>query len=152
MKITLTIIFLFISLQAVNFKARVIGIHDGDSITVLTGENEQMKIRLEGIDCPELKQAYGQRARLATSELCFGKEVRIELKGKDRYGRILAYIYVGKMCVNKELLQQGMAWHFKKYNHDAELADLEVQARKSKLGLWAQKDPVAPWEFRKKKQ
>jgi micrococcal nuclease len=69
----------------------------------------------------------------------------------DRYGRTLAYICVGDTCVNKELLKLGMAWHFKKYNNDQELAQLEIQAREMKVGLWSQQDPIAPWDFRSKK-
>lgn len=139
-----------VALQLAVFKARVIGVHDGDSITVLTSDNRQIKVRLEGIDCPELKQDFGQRTRQATSALCFGKEVRVQQTGKDRYGRALAYVYVGDVCVNKELLKQGMAWHFKKYNSDSGLAALESDARAQKIGLWSQPNPTPPWEFRKK--
>jgi len=135
-------------LQLAVFKARVIGVHDGDSITVLTSDNQQIKVRLEGIDCPELKQDFGQRAKQATSALCFGKDVRVQQTGKDRYGRTLAYVYVGDVCINKELLKQGMAWHFKKYNSDPEYAKLENKARSQKVGLWSHPNPVAPWDFR----
>ncbi len=140
---------LLLALQLAVFKAKVIGVHDGDSITVLTSDNKQIKVRLEGIDCPELKQDFGQKAKQATSALCFGKDVRVQQTGKDRYGRTLAYVYVDNICVNKELLKQGMAWHFKKYNSDPELAKLENIARSQKIGLWSQPNPVAPWEFRR---
>jgi micrococcal nuclease len=132
------------------FNAKVIGITDGDTIVVLTLDNQQVKIRLEGIDCPEMKQDFGTRAKQATSDLCYGKRVSIHKSGVDRYGRTLAYVYVGDTCINKELLRLGMAWHFKKYNGDQELAQLEIQAREKKVGLWSQQDPVAPWDWRKK--
>jgi micrococcal nuclease len=149
MKAFILIIIFIISFQNTTFNALVIGIHDGDSITVLTSENQQIKVRLEGIDCPELKQDFGQRAKLAASDLCFNKQVRVVQTGKDRYKRTLAFVYVGDVCVNKELLKQGMAWHFKKYNHDPELANLEKEARSAKRGLWSQPAPIPPWEFRK---
>ena len=145
------ILCLAISFQVPDvFNAMVIGITDGDTIVVLTSDNQQIKIRLEGIDCPEMKQGFGTKAKQATSDLCFGKQVSIHKSGVDRYGRTLAYVYVGDTCINKELLKLGMAWHFKKYNGDQELAQLEILAREKKVGLWSQQDPIAPWEWRKK--
>lgn len=140
-------VFLF---QQEIFQAKVIGITDGDTIIVLTKDKKQVKIRLEGIDCPEMKQDFGTKAKQATSDLCFGKQVSIHKSGVDRYGRTLAYVYVGDTCINKELLKLGMAWHFKKYNGDQKLAQLEILAREKKVGLWSQQDPIAPWEWRKK--
>lgn len=143
----LTIVFLSSNV----FDAKVIGVTDGDTIVVMTEDKQQVKIRLEGIDCPESKQDFGDRAKQATSDLCFGKVVRIESTGQDRYGRTLAFVYVGQECVNKELLKSGMAWHYKKYNNDSELAKLETEAREKKIGLWSQANPVAPWDWRKSK-
>ncbi len=108
------------------------------------------KIRLEGIDCPESKQDFGNKAKLAVSELCFDKEVVIIKSGEDRYGRTLGYVIVGKINVTKELLKQGLAWHYKKYNKDLELAKLEQKAREKKIGLWLMANPVAPWDFRRR--
>jgi endonuclease YncB( thermonuclease family) len=107
MKLLFSLSVFLLAFQFSTFNARIIGVHDGDSITVITSDNKQIKVRLEGIDCPELKQVFGQRARLATSILCIGKDVQIQQTGKDRYGRMLAFVYVGKLCVNKELLKQG---------------------------------------------
>ncbi len=133
------------------FKAKVVGITDGDTIVVLADGNRQIKVRLEGIDCPEGNQDFGRRAKEFTAAFCFGKEVRIEKTGIDRYGRTLAWVYVGDHCLNKELLKAGMAWQFTRYNHDPELAGLEETARREKIGLWSQPNPVPPWEFRKNK-
>lgn len=130
------------------FNGIVIGISDGDTIIVLQEDKSEIKIRLEGIDCPEKKQAYGDKAKDATASLCFKKNVRIEKTGVDRYGRTLAFVYVGDICINKELIRQGMAWHYKKYNSDPELAKCEEEARKNKVGLWKQDNPQAPWDFR----
>jgi len=135
-----------------SFTAKVIGVIDGDTIVVLTNDKQQIKIRLEGIDCPESNQDYGNRAKQATVELCFGKEVTVQKTGVDQYGRTLAYIYVGDLCVNKQLLSLGMAWHYKQYNKDQELAKLETEAREKKMGLWSQPNPTAPWDFRHNKK
>jgi micrococcal nuclease len=133
-----------------NYEAEVIDVTDGDTITILTSDNQQVKIILEGIDCPEMKQDFEYKAKQATIELCYRKKVIIQTTGKDRYGRTLAYVYVGDLCVNKELLKQGMAWHYKKYNSDPELAALEDKSREMKLGLWSQDNLMPPWEWRKK--
>ena len=144
----ITVFTLFI--QNEKFTAKVIGVTDGDTIVVLTDENKQIKIRLEGIDCPESNQDFGTKAKQATVELCFQKTIRIEQSGTDRYGRMLAFVFVDDVCINKELLKKGMAWHYKQYNKEEELAKLETEARKNKIGLWSMKEPIAPWDFRRK--
>ena len=150
MKILITSFLILFFPFAENFYAKVIGITDGDSIVILTRDNKQLKIRLEGIDCPEQNQDYGIKAKQATTALCFNKNVRIEKSGEDAYGRTLAYVYVGDVCINCELLEQGMAWHYTKYNHDPALMKLEADARSKKIGLWSLPAPVPPWDFRHK--
>ena len=81
-----------------DFTAKVTGVTDGDTVTVLSSNNEQIIVRLEGIDCPEKEQAFGQQAKQATADLCFGEMVTIKKTGEDRYGRTLAYVYVGEKC------------------------------------------------------
>lgn len=127
------ILSLLLSISIITGK--VTRITDGDTIVILTENKEQVKVRLDGIDCPESSQDFGSRAKQSTSDLCFNKEVRIEKTGEDRYGRTLGYVYVDDVCVNKELLKQGMAWHYKYFNKDPELARLEIEARKAKLGI-----------------
>ena len=151
MKLFLLSLLVILLPSSDSFYAKVVGIQDGDSIVILTEDNLQLKIRLEGIDCPELYQDFGQNAKQATTALCFNKKVRIKKSGVDRYGRTLAYVYVGSLCINNELLRQGMAWHYKEYNHDLALAELEEVAHKKKIGLWSQPEPVSPWDWRCKK-
>lgn len=146
----LSLLFLLLLSASTTFTGKVIKITDGDTIVVLVKGNEQVKIRLEGIDCPESKQDFGNKAKQAVSDLCFGKEVKIVKSGEDNYGRTLGFIFVGDVNVNKELLKQGLAWHYKQYNKDEEFAKLEKEARKMKIGLWSHSNPVAPWDFRKK--
>ena len=134
-----------------SFKALVIGVTSGDAVVVKLDDKSQLRVRLDGIDCPELKQEYGDSAKMATVALCFNKRVRVEKTGVDSYGRTLAFIYADDLCINKELLRLGLAWHYADYNSDPELAQLEQDARKNKIGLWSQPNPEAPWDFRHKK-
>jgi micrococcal nuclease len=130
------------------FDARTVAVHDGDTITVLRNGHEQVRIRLEGIDCPELHQDFGQRAKQFTSNLVFGRVVRVIPKDVDRYGRVVARVTVAARDVSLELLRGGMAWHFKRYNNEPALARLEEEARKARVGLWIQPNPLPPWEYR----
>lgn len=132
-------------------EVRVIGMADGDTFTAMKGQ-EKVRVRLEGIDCPERGQPYGNRARKILGEMVFGNMVRLEEHGKDRYGRILAVVWLDDgRCVNEEMLHLGLAWHYKRYNQDPRWAGLEEEARQARRGLWADMHPVAPWEWRSKK-
>lgn len=150
MRTALIFLCLATPLPAAELTGRVVGVTDGDTITVLDAEKVQHKIRLEGIDAPESKQAFGSKAKQALSDRIFDKTVRIEWKEKDRYGRILGRVYAGKDHVNLDMVRDGFAWHFKRYSKDQNLSDAETEAREAGRGLWADKDPVPPWEFRKR--
>lgn len=129
---------------------KVIGIKDGDTVSLLIDGKEQT-VRLAHIDCPEKKQPYGTRAKQMVSDLCFGKYVKVIGDGKlDRNKRLIAEIVLPNgININKTLVKNGLAWHFKKYSKDAKYAHLEIEARTKKAGLWKEKDPVAPWDWRK---
>jgi endonuclease YncB( thermonuclease family) len=137
------------TLYAGSITGKIVGVSDGDTVTLLTDENEQIKIRLAAIDCPEKKQDFGNKAKQFTSDFCFGKKVKVLTTGTDRNRRVIGFVYVKGRCLNKELLKAGLAWHYKKYNNDDEYAYLENEARANKIGLWSMKNPVAPWLFRK---
>lgn len=135
------------------FTAKVIRIMDGDTMEVLYRKTP-IKIRLAHIDCPEKrgKQPFGNNAKIALSNLCFGQIVTIQGQKYDRYKRLIAVVVNNrKQTVNQEMIRQGMAWHFKKYSSDVLYANLETQARRNKIGLWKDPNPVAPWEWRKPK-
>jgi endonuclease YncB( thermonuclease family) len=130
------------------FTAKVIGVSDGDTLKVLRN-NEQITIRLEGIDAPEVRQSFGTRSKQALSQMAFGATATIRKTGEDRFGRTLGFVEVNGVAVNSKMIEDGWAWHYKKYNDDRKLAELENQARKSKSGLWADPTlPLSPWEFR----
>lgn len=133
------------------FSARVVGIQDGDTITVLRGA-QQVRIRLYGIDCPERGQPFYRRAREFTASQVFGKTVTVEVIEQDRYGRLVARVYTPEgVELNKELVRAGLAWWYQRYApHEIELARLEEEARASRRGLWSESSPVPPWEWRAK--
>jgi len=130
---------------------RVIGVSDGDTITVLENRT-QHKIRLFGIDTPERGQAFGNKAKQFTADLVFGKSVRVIRQDVDRYGRIVGIVYVGNACVNEVLVENGFAWVYRQYCKLPLCSvwfGLEAQAKAGKRGLWADPDPMPPWEFRR---
>lgn len=129
---------------------RVVGVHDGDTVTLLSGHS-QTRIRLTEIDAPESRQAFGSKAKQALSDLIFNKEVKVLLHGKDHYGRTLGRIYLGNLDVSREMIRQGYAWAYRQYLTDKSLLKVEEEARNARRGIWSQPNPVPPWEFRKKK-
>lgn len=131
-----------------SFQGKVVAVHDGDTITVLH-DKEQIKVRFEGIDAPETKQDFGTKARQALSKKVFGKQVTVEWTEKDQYGRTLGKVILDKRWINNEMVQDGMAWHYKRYSKDKTLSASEEKAKKAKKGLWSQPNPTPPWEFRK---
>lgn len=135
--------------------ARCVGVTDGDTLRVLyvTGETKsEIKIRLFGIDAPEKSQAFGTQSKKALSDLAFGKNLTVYSKGTDRYGRLLAWLFVGSTPINAAMVKAGFAWHYRKYApKETKLADLETDARNNRRGLWIDAAPVAPWDYRKKK-
>lgn len=137
--------------QAVDFTGKVVGVADGDTITVLTAEKEQYRVRLFGIDCPESNQPFGAAAKKFTSDQCFGKNVTIQDKGKDRYGRTIGVVVLEKNeILSLSILTNGLAWWYRAYApKDKAYEVAESDAKNAKRGLWAEKNPVAPWDFRR---
>lgn len=130
---------------------KVIGIKDGDTFVVLIDGKEQ-SVRLEHIDCPEKKQPFGSKAKQFASDLCFGKYVQLNEKKKyDRNKRLISEIILNNgINVNKELVKNGLAWHFKKYSKDNDYSELEINARNNQIGIWSESNPIAPWDWRKR--
>jgi endonuclease YncB( thermonuclease family) len=105
---------------------------------------------LDGIDAPELKQAFSQQSKQTLSDLVFGKSVMLHVTGKDRYKRTLAVVVVNELNVNLEMVRRGLGWRYDKYSKDAELLAAQEAAKAGKLGLWRDPQPVPPWEWRAK--
>lgn len=113
-------------LWADTYTGKCVSITDGDTISVMHS-GKAVKIRLEGIDCPEMSQDFGTRAKQFTSGLVFSKDVEVREYYPDRYGRMVARILVAGKDVSLELVRAGLAWHYKKYSKDPVLADVNVK-------------------------
>ncbi|WP_235001438.1 thermonuclease family protein [Nitrosovibrio sp. Nv4] len=126
----------------------MIGISDGDTLTVLNESKQQIKIRLAEIDAPEKRQPFGARSKQSLSDLCFGKKAQVIPQAKDRYKRIVARIKCDGTDANAEQVGRGMAWVYRRYAKDHDLYVLEHNAKVEKRGLWSEPSPIAPWNFR----
>ena len=126
---------------------KVVSVHDGDTITVLQNR-QQIKVRLFGIDAPELKQPYGKKSKQFLANLIAGEAVEVEENGKDRYKRTIGTIYLNGKDINAQMVENGYAWAYRKFSK--KYAPQESEAKYQKLGLWRDEEPVPPWEFRKR--
>ena len=134
---------------AADYPARVVGVTDGDTLTVLRDGRTQVKVRLSGIDAPETGQDFGSRAKQAASKLAFGKQVTIREVDKDRYGRTVADVVLPDgRSLGREMVAEGMAWDYRTYSNDPTLVQIEAEARNAHLGLWSQPNPLPPWDWR----
>ena len=158
MKKLILIFILFLSnfAYAKTIEGLVVGVADGDTITVLDQQKNTYKIRLQGIDAPEKKQAFGEKSKQSLHDLVHRKQVRIEYDKEDKYGRIVGKVTVDDVDVCLQQLVLGMAWHYKKYQNEQSVSDralyseTELKSQSLKLGLWSDDTPMPPWEFRKK--
>lgn len=123
-------------------------VYDGDTVLV-DAAGKKTKIRLYGIDAPELSQEFGDKSRALLSRLIEKKKVTVSVTGEDKYGRLIGVVFVDGMDVNALMLKNGAAWHYKDYDKSTEYAELESLARKERLGLWSTRSIIAPWEYRK---
>jgi micrococcal nuclease len=136
-----------ILVHAEQFTGKVVGISDGDTISVLR-EGKAVKVRLHGVDTPEEAQAFGTQARKFTSDMAFQQTVTVIVQETDRYGRLVGEVLLPDgRSLNQELVKAGMAWWYRQYDpNDTTLAQFEADARTAKRGLWADAHPVPPWE------
>lgn len=143
---------------AQEYTGKVVSITDGDTLTVLIEDNQQMKIRLAEIDTPEKDQPFGRKSKDVLSSLVFGKQVKVQKVDVDRYKRTVAHVFLLDpktsdilMNVNKTMVASGAAWVYREYSEDQSILDLETLAREEKRGLWAlpEAERMPPWEWRK---
>lgn len=126
----------------------VIKVADGDSFTCRMKSGKKQFIRMSGIDAPEITQAYGKNARNALKTALLGKKVRLENISQDRYGRTLATVYLGNKDQNLQMVKQGNAWVYRRYNKNLHYIQAEEIAREQRLGLWQKNNPVYPEDYR----
>lgn len=139
---------IFNAVYAEEFSAKVIIVLDGDTVIVLR-DNMPIKVRLAEIDAPEKTQAFGEESTQSLTELVLNKQVRVDSRAIDDYGRLVALIKVDELNVSHEQAQRGMAWVYSRFNKNEVLLDLQNGAKKAKRGLWAQADPIPPNKWRK---
>ena len=127
---------------------KVVGVADGDTLTILSPDHIQTRIRLFGIDAPEKSQAFGQKSKASLSDLVFGQEVDVIVETLDRYGRTVGTVIYRGSDVNLEQVRRGMAWVYRKYSRDPKYLAAESEARTTQRGLWIDEDPRPPWVYR----
>ncbi len=146
----------FFSANAAVLNGAVVGITDGDTITVLDDNKQQHKIRLMGIDAPEKAQAFGAASKKALSDLTYQKSVTVDYKKQDRYERKVGKVIMNNQDICLTMIELGMAWHYKDYEKEQSKTDrdlysqAELKARESRIGLWQDSTPIKPSEFRRK--
>ncbi|ARR04573.1 endonuclease, thermonuclease family [Campylobacter vicugnae] len=149
----LILIFLLSNLSFANdITGKVISLADGDTLTILTNDKKQVKIRLAHIDAPEKNQDFGEKSKQNLANLCFGKNSIVKVQSKDRYKRLLAEVFCDGKNVNLQQVKSGLAWHYKTYSKNKIYSKAEMAAKKKNLGLWILKNPTPPWKFRKSKK
>lgn len=131
---------------------KVIKVSDGDTITLLTDDKVSHKVRLNDIDAPEKKQAFGNKSRDNLASYIAGEIVTVKYKSKDRYGRVLGTIYFDNLDINLQQIKNGYAWVYKQYSKNQTYYKEEQKAKELKKGLWIEKNAIAPWEFRQQKK
>jgi micrococcal nuclease len=134
------------------YTATVIGIKDGDTVVVLDSLNNQTTLRLAEVDCPEKSQPFGTTAKQFTSDQIYRKMIKYVVTDIDRYGRSIAMIYydTDNKYLSAEIIKAGMGWHYKRYSKSKELSTFEDNAKKNKIGLWSELNPIEPSIWRRK--
>lgn len=137
--------------HATEITGTVFRVIDGDTLIMFTPERVPHTVRLTEIDAPERKQPYGVKASAALDALCTGKPVVVHSTKKDRFGRTLGRVFCNGKDANADMIAQGMAWVYTRYNTDKSLIPLQRAAKEEEKGLWSDPQPVPPWEWRKRK-
>lgn len=128
----------------------VVAVADGDTLTVLNEDFQQVKVRLAEIDAPEKRQPFGNRARQSLGELCHEKRAEVRVVDVDRYKRIVGRVTCAGVDANATQVRRGMAWVYDRYAQDRTLYQLQEEARSAGRGLWADRNPIAPWDWRRR--
>ena len=150
-KLILILLITTFNYSQTTLTAKVVGIKDGDTVVVLDSLNNQITLRLAEVDCPEKNQPFGTKAKQFTSDQIYLKTIKYVVTDTDRYGRSIAMIYYDEdnKYLSAEIIKAGMGWHYKRYSTSKELALLEDNAKKNKIGLWVDNNPVEPYLWRK---
>ena len=146
------ILLVFFVVSNLLFSYRVISVSDGDTITIMMN-GEKQKIRLYGVDTPEMDQSFGTEAKQFLSDQILNRDVEIEVKDTDRYKRLVAIVYLNDKSMNELLLKEGWAWWYEAYaKKECKYKELQEEAQRRKRGMWRNKGNIPPWEFRRMKK
>ncbi|WP_244178536.1 thermonuclease family protein [Gilliamella bombi] len=148
--ICIILFFLSNTLVYADFNGKVVKVIDGDTVDILTIKKQKIRVRLLDIDAPESKQAYGNVSRKYLASLIAGKNVFVKENKKDIYKRTLGTIFLNKVNINAKMVEKGYAWayRYKGVANNKIMVKLETRAKQNKKGLWKDKHPIAPWDFR----
>lgn len=149
-------IFDWTAVEAEKIKVKHINsIHDGDTVNVTVSNGKTIKIRLFGIDAPELKQPFGKESQMCLEKMIKDKHItylpRDKKKSTDKYGRTVAVIFDGDKNINLEMVKKGCAWNYAQYNKSLYTLIAQIVAQNQKAGLWKEDNPQAPWDYRHSK-
>ena len=137
---------------------RLVKVVDGDTIRILDQKSNVIKVRLAGIDAPELRQQYGIQSRIALKKMLKDRKLTIQILNKDRYGRSVGIVYIDQLDVNHNMIKEGNAWAYRKYlktlpgHKGIHYIEAETTSKLQKKGLWALDKPISPWQYRKEKR
>jgi len=145
------IVMAILSTATFGLEGQVVSVIDGDTIELLDPYMKLHKIRLYCIDAPEKSMPFGQRAKQKLSELIYSKDLSINVTDTDRYGREIGDLILNGRSINLEMVRSGFAWEYPKYCRDSAYWSAQNKAAAARLGLWADRDPIPPWEYRKRK-
>lgn len=137
-----------LTVHATEFSGRVVGISDGDTLTVQTDGGRWVRVRLAGIDAPEHDQPYGTAATRSLAALALNRTVRVRKVAEDDYGRVVGVVVAGGRDLDAEQVRRGMAWVYRQYARSRRLYALEAEAKRARRGLWADSNPIPPWDWR----
>lgn len=153
--VALFALLLPLAAAAAEWQGLIVGVADGDTLTLLDASKTQRRIRLDGIDAPERSQPYGQRARQSLASLAHGRAAQAHCPKTDRYGRAVCRVTVDGVDVGLEQIKRGLAWHYVRYANEQSVVErsayeqAERAARTSGAGLWSFRDPTPPWDYRR---
>lgn len=139
---------------AEDYVGRIVGVVDGDTVDLLTDSKQLIRVRLSGIDAPEKRQAFGDVAKKALSDLTFDRRAIISGDKRDKWGRLVGKVTVSGTDANLQMIRHGLAWHYKRFQKEQPLedrntyAEAELIAKAKQVGLWSDKHALPPWEFR----